>query len=294
MIVKYRNHTGGEFILHGDDLCFVDPMQLHAWEWSYELSNRVTGYGGAASGFARWPRTFDLELRLRGYTHAAFLQRMDTLAGVADVDAIFGQPGRLVVTGKNAAGQEITQYLVCYLAVRGGQPEHPRGSNFATRTVTVLAVEPYWYTLNSYTIYAGSPETGDNDGKKYNYKYGYRYGTALGGNSIINTHYAPAPVRITVFGPASTPSITIGGNVYAVTATLIAGQRLIIDPTADAASRILIVDESGQTVNAFDSRDKAHDIFAPVQPGENPVIYSGDFDMILSLVQQRSELQWVD
>lgn len=290
MNVRYENHAGASFTLYGDDLGFIDPMQLHTWAWSYDLANRVTGYGGAADGFARWPRTFELELRMRGYTRAQFLARMNDLLAVADADNIAGQPGRIIVTGRDGS----SQYLRCFLAVAGAQPEHPRMSNFATRGVTVLAVEPYWITEQPFNIYAGSNEgPGSTDGKKYNYKYGYRYGTGLGARTIINSHYAATPVRITVFGPASNPSVTIGGNVYAVTVTLIAGERLIIDPLAPV-NKIYVINETGDITNVFDSRDKAHDIFAPVQPGENDIIYSGDYDLTLTLIQQRSELAWTE
>ena len=283
MLVRYVNHAGTAFTLYGDNLSFIDPMQLHTWEWSYDLSNRVNGLGGRATGFARRPRPFELELRMRGYTHAQFLQQVNTLHAVADADNMAGQPGKLYVDD---------QYMRCYLAVSGDQPNHPRLSNFMTRDVTVLAVEPFWCTEKSFDIFpAATEETGTNYGKKYNLRYGYRYGTGLAGYSINNTHYADTPAIITVFGPAVNPSAVIGGNTYAVNVTLLASERLVID---QITNQIYTISGTGVQTSVFNSRDKQHDIFQPIRPGTNAIVYSGDYKMQITLVQQRSELLWTD
>jgi len=282
MNISYINHAGAEFILNGDDLCFVDPAQLHTWEWEYELTAAMGGQGGRAANFARRPRTFDLEVRLRGRSRQDFLDRINSLHAVTDADNVAGQPGRLY------AGQ---QYLVCYLAVSGGQPAHPRLSAFATRTLTVLAVEPYWCQDTSFDIHPGSGEYAGDGGKKYDLRYAYRYGTGLAGNVIINTHYAPAPAVITVYGPAVNPSISLGGNVYGVAVSLASGQRLVID---QPRREIYTLDGVGTRVNAFDLRDKDHDIFAPVPVGENALVYSGDYPLNITLIHRRSELLWTE
>lgn len=137
MLIKYVNHNGTEFVLNGDGLTFVDDMPLHSYEWSYTLTNRVTGMGGIASNFARWPRNFTIEVRLRGYTKQQFIDQINTLHSVIDADCVDEQPGRLYVDD---------QYMVCFLAVAGATPVHPKTGNFATVELTVLAVEPYWCT----------------------------------------------------------------------------------------------------------------------------------------------------
>jgi hypothetical protein len=50
---------------------------------------------------------------------------------------------------------------------------------------------------------------------------------------------------------------------------------------------------SGATLNLFDYRDKDNDIFAYIEPGENIVVYTGDFTFDITIVEQRSEPTWI-
>lgn len=280
MNVYYQNSSGEKFTLYGDGLSFINPMELHSWEWSYSLSNRITGMGGDASDFARYPRTFDLELRMRGMNRQQFLDQVNRLHDITEPDMIAAQPGRLYVDD---------QYLTCYLATAGKAPTHPVNSNFMTRTVTVLAVEPYWCTPVEITVNPTTDQASNDNGKKFNLRYAYRYGTGLSGNTIINDHYAAAPAIIQFFGPVADPSITIAGTVYGVNVTLTATDRLVID---QIRHKIYIVSETGQQTSAFNDRNKEYDIFTPIPVGSNNIIYSGDFVVSITMIQQRSELRW--
>lgn len=280
--VRYVNHEGASFTLQGDGLTFLDVLPLYEYEWSYELVNDVSGMGGAAMGFSRFPRTLELELRMRGFTRAQFIQQMNDLHAVTDADALSGQPGRLYVGD---------QYMVCFLAVSATVESAPRLGNFATQTITVLAVRPFWCTEQQYTFNpaAAEEESPEDMGKKYNLRYPYRYGSGLAASVIKNTHYAPAPAIIVIYGPASNPSVQIGNVIYNVDVVLTASQRLVIDGTEN---RIYTVGSDGTETNVFNARNKAYDIFSPVPVGESPVLYSGDFLMTITLVQQRSQLKW--
>lgn len=280
MRVYYQNSAGQTFTLYGDGLTYIDVMDLHSWEWSYSLANRITGFGGDASYFARHPRTFDLDLRMRGMNHDEFLTQMNTFHDITEADIISNTPGRLYVDD---------QYLVCYLAVSGDKPNHLKNSNFATRSVTVLAVEPYWCTPVQVTINPTTDQPTNENGKKFNLRYAYRYGTGVSGATINNNHYSAAPAIIQFFGPASNPSITIAGVTYGVNVTLTATDRLVID---QITHRIYTVSETGIQTNVFNSRNKAYDIFTPIPVGVNNIVYSGDFVVQVTMIQQRSELKW--
>lgn len=280
MNVYYQNSAGRTFTLSGDGLTFIDPMELHTWEWSYNLTNRITGYGGDASDFARYPRTFDLEVRMRGMNRAEFLSQMNTLHDVTEADMIAGEPGKLYVDD---------QYLTCYLAVAGKEPEHPRNSNFATREITVLAVEPYWCTPVQVVVNPSTNQQSNENGKKFNLRYAYRYGTGLSGTTIINDHYAAAPAIIEYYGPVVNPSIIIAGEVYGVNVTLTATDRIVID---QIRHKIYKVSETGVKTNVFNYRNKSYDIFKPIPVGSNQITYGGDFMVSITMIQQRSELRW--
>lgn len=280
MNVYYQNSAGTKFTLYGDGLTYINPMELHTFEWEYNLTNRLNGMGGEASDFARHPRTFSLELRMRGRNKQQFLSQVNTLHDVTEADIIVNSPGRLYVDN---------QYLTCYLSVAGAEPTYPRTANFMTRDITVLAVEPYWCTPVSVTINPLTDQPTNENGKKFNLKYAYRYGTGLSGTSILNTHYAPAPAIIQIFGAASNPSITIAGVTYGVDVVLTATDRLVID---QINHKIYTVSETGVKTSVFNSRNKNFDIFTPIPVGDNDIVYSGDFVVQITMIQQRSELRW--
>lgn len=282
--VTYYNSKGQSIVLQGDGMCFLDVLPLFEYAWEYELTNSTTGQGGAAHGFARWPRTVSLELRLRGFTRQQFIQKMNDLQAITEIDALSETAGRLYVGN---------QYLNCFLGVAGSVPSAPRNANFATVGITVLAVRPFWCTDVVYTLLPSSAEESEGDAmaKKYSFKYPYRYATGITNRQIINTHYAPCPMILTIQGPVTAPYIEIGGNVYNVSSTVLATQRLIIDQTT---RRIYLVGQNGAETNVFNARNKTHDIFTPIPVGESNVVYTGSYAVSITLVEQRSAPKWTD
>ena len=282
--VTYYNSKGQSFVLQGDGLCYLDVFPLFEYSWEYELTNSTTGMGGAAHGFARYPRTVNLELRIRGHNRQQFLDKINALQTVTDIDKLSEEPGRLYIGD---------QYMSCFLGVAGTVPSAPRNANFATVGITVLAVRPFWCTDVVYTLRpAGSEEEeGDAMAKKYSFKYPYRYATGITNRIIINNHYAPCPMILTIQGPVTAPYIEIGGHVYNVSSTVLATQRLIID---QPARRIYLVGQTGAETNVFNARNKQHDIFTPVPVGESNVVYTGSYAVSITLVEQRSAPKWTD
>ena len=278
----YINAKGERFTLNGDGYTYTDPQPLRSFSWDYSVSNRLNGYGGRASGFARRPRTIELEVRMRGEVGniADFKTRMNRFHAVADADCIDETPGRLYVG---------SQYITCYLAVSGSIDNNASFTWYAYRKVTVLAVEPYWCT-DVTTIYNVKDSTQDTTGKKFDLRYPYRYNTGLSSSVLLNTHYASCPAVITIYGPTSNPAVVINGVIYNVDVQVGASERLVIDQTS---SEIYTVNSAGQKTNVFGKRNKEYDIFGRIPAGEIPISYDGTFKMAITLVKQRSELEWV-
>ena len=93
---------------------------------------------------------------------------------------------------------------------------------------------------------------------------------------------------ITVYGPAE--PINHGWRQNTASPRPYPLQRIVID---QLQRRIESVTAAGERTNLFDYRDKENDIFLPVEPGVNTVIYDGSFDFDITLVQQRSEPLWI-
>lgn len=281
--VRYVNSQGQTFILQGDGQGFLDINPLYAFSWTYELADSVTGDGGTATGFRRRPKVVTLELRNRGGDRAEFAARMDALHAASEADALAETPGRLWLDD---------QYMVCYLAVAGTVSSAPRNAAFATEEISVLAVRPYWCTERVTEFYPPVSGEGPGDhGKKYDNKYAYRYGTSIANNDINNRHYAPAPAVITIYGPATGPTVTIDGNAYGVSVAITSTQRLIID---GEERRVYVIGSGGEQTDLFNSRVKTGDAFRPIPPGSHRVVTNGDYRMQIKLIEQRSQPRWIE
>ena len=278
--IYYLNASGERYTLNGDNLSFTDPEPLRAFSWDYVLSNRLNGYGGRASGFARRPRTVDLEVHTRGFTMEQFREQMNRFIAISDADCIAETPGRLYVGD---------QYITCYLAVSGSVENNRGFTKFAYRKIQVLAVEPYWCTDDTKIFNIRTAEETDTTGKRFDLRYPYRYGSGYSTAQLINSHYASCPAVITVYGPASNPSFIINDIVFNVDVTVTSAQRLVID---QVHNEIYVADGQGNKTNAFNARNKAYDIFRRIPAGESTVLYDGSFKLAITLVRQRSELEW--
>ena len=278
--VYYVNSRSDVFTLNGDGNVYMDINPLRSFEWEYTLSNSISGLGGKASGFARRPRTVDLEVRMRGGSRAQAVELFNRFHAVTEADCMAEEPGRLYVG---------TQYIVCYLSVTGSILSAPRLANWIVRDITALIVEPYWCTETTTIFNVSTAEEIDLTGKKFDLRYPYRYGSGYTTGSIINTHYAACPAVITIYGPVENPVAIIAGTTYNVDVQLTSSERLVIDQTTH---EIYTVNANGVRTNVFNKRNKEHDIFKYIPIGASDVLYDGTFKMSVSLVQMRSELEW--
>lgn len=278
--VRYVNHNSESVTLMGDGLTYIDINPLRSFEWSYSLSNSIDGLGGRATGFARNPRVIDLEIRMRGFNRQQALQQYNRLLAVTEADCLAETPGRLYVG---------SQYIVCYLGTRGEITSAPNNANFIVRKMACLVTRPFWCTERETIFNIVSSEEIDLTGKKFNLRYPYRYGSGFTTGSLINTHYAACPAVITIYGACENPAAIIGGTTYNVDVQLTSTERLVIDQTT---KEIYTVNANGVRTNAFNARNKEHDIFKYIPVGESAVLYDGSFKMSIALVMMRSELEW--
>lgn len=273
MNVKYENHLGSIINLN-DKTYFVNANDLRNFEWGFDLLGRPSGLGSRVRRFSRQSAAKVMHVAVRG---SNFVQKINALHALTEPDILARKPGKLWLND---------QYLICYLAVASEVVLYrPRGK-FAEKALQILAVEPFWNTEtnNIFTPSSGSSE----GGKKYNLKYPYRFGTGYSNQIIYNTHYADTPMRISIYGPVDSPSISITGNTYAVDAEIAEGERLDID---QIDRTIFKVDASGIKTNLFNARDKANDIFKYCPVGNASVTF-GAFNMEITLIHQRSEPLW--
>lgn len=278
-IVRYQNHNGESVTLHGDGISFMDLNVLRSYKWNYNTSNRPNGMGGTASGFARNPVLKTISVG----SHTGSLKELHDLENrihaVAEPDVIANEPGKLYVGD---------QFIVCYI-VEGSPSDYVIAGNYAQVQFGLLAVEPYWCTETTTVFNIDTSGSTDTTAKKFPLRFPYRFSTGYANSKLNNLHYAECPMIITIYGAVQNPSLIIAGNTYNVTSQVASGSRLVIDQTRHT---IEIVNSTGGRTSVFNSRNKAYDIFKPLPPGENSVQHGGTFKFSISVIQQRSGMQW--
>ena len=278
MIIKYVNSNGVEIVLNAGNY-LVGAHDLRNFSWMHMDTNRPSGFGGRVT-FSRPVQEKTIIVGIKGATAPEFNANASALMALTEPDILNHTPGRLYLGN---------QYLTCYLATSSAVSVYSRRQNWVSKELKIVVTEPFWHIETTQRFLAGAPETVVG-AKRYDGRYDYRYVASTSSGAIINSHYAPCPMRLTIYDAAVNPSITIGGKIYAVDATISAGQRIIVD---QLARTIYSLDAAATRINLFDYRDKDNDIFAPIQPGSNTVIYTGDFMFDITIVTQRSEPSWI-
>lgn len=273
--VQYENSLGVVLTLN-DGRYFANGEDLRNFAWGYEVLGRPSGFGGTVKGFNRPYEEKPLRIAVRG-TQEEFLRRMNALQALTEPDVLLKKPGRLWVDG---------QYITCYI-ISSELTVYSRTGHFAEKTMKVLAVEPFW---NTEVVQRFSPSGGGvAGGKKYPLRFPYRFGTGYSNQTLYNTHYADTPIRLVIFGPATSPEVTVAGHPYRVTVELLAGERLEIDQLKNTVTKI---DGSGGRYDLFDARAKDYDVFQPVPAGASMVQFT-NLTMEITLIQRRSEPLWI-
>jgi len=275
-MIYYENHNGERIDLDSGGIRIVEE-NIRNYTWNYAVANRPGGFGGRVKQFTRPVSTREMTVVSRGGSRAACISQLNTLHALTETDVMENANGLLWWDG---------QYIQCFLSTASEITEWERGFHYAKKKLTVLLIEPYWVTETKQT-FTPEPETMQY-GKRYPLRFPYRYGTGYSNKTLYNSHYAAAPMRISIFGAAVNPAIIIGGNLYEVACPLLGNERIEIDQIRKTITKI---DSGGYTYNLFNARNKASDIFTPCPAGAVPVQFSGlTFD--ITLIQQRSEPLW--
>ena len=100
----------------------------------------------------------------------------------------------------------------------------------------------------------------------------------------------PADWLIKIHGYASNPVVYVGGVAIGANAVIGSEETLVISSTNKMVIKIAA---NGIEENLFNARLKGVSIFEPFQSGELPVMWSGTFDIDLTVYEERSEPLWI-
>ncbi len=249
---------------------FADPTAFCAHEWSVlQLGSSIAGLGNASG-------EYEVSVGISAATQDGGREAYRRMADAFEFDAAAGKPAALTVNGYGARA---------YATAVGVSEDDSFGLYEVTCQVRFVVDGGLW-TMEHPRFFAA----GSGDGLNYPYDYPYNFGSGTG-QHVANPGSPPAPVVITVYGPAEGPKVVIAGNSYEVDAAVDAGGRLVID---GLAKTITLYDAYGRAENAFSTRrgvqreGSGSYVFQRVPRGQSPVSWDGGFSFEARVVEVRS------
>ena len=203
----------------------------------------------------------------------------------ASTDGVTGTVGVdvLSTTGQIADGPTVYYKLTTTQTVSLASVTMPQLSSGAT-VETVAEVQPMMdvvYPVVPYLDYA--------------YDYEYDYYVSSSDTSVETSVLTPSNIKLTIYGAATNPAITIGGNVYQVNTTVPSGGYLTVD---GREKTIVLTLANGTTQNAFADGVRGTGagggsyIFEPIKSGLQSVSWDGSFGFDLGWYEEEGEPPW--
>lgn len=269
--LAYVSARGERIALDGSGAFVGTSPAMRGRCWSYELGHR------GVFNQSRPARTVSIDVSFIS------LDMADALRRAADRDVHDGTPGSFEIDGRWSQRAYVLEFEpdVIY-----------RG--LVTGSLSIALLDGAWRRPHVIELRPGGAAS---DGKGHPYAYPYSYGLAEGVGRIVSVGSMPGPVSITVYGPATDPSVTIGGNRFAVKCSVPSGGHLVID---GISLTVELVNAYGQRENRLadavrgSGRGGGEYIFEEVGgDGEVLVSWPGTFGADVTWWEQEGEPPWV-
>lgn len=272
MNLHYVSSTGQAFDLKVGHLR-TRTADFHNYTW---LPRGITQqYGEKVYRFDREPVTYSALISVFGslkerreylnLLHAAFENDIRTLT-----------PGQI---------QHGLDSIDCFITFSSTYYEDP----FTQNEILIYCPYPFWTrsTTHRMTI----PEEFEYSYLDFPYDFQYDYKGTLAGYEVIdNSAVAPAEWIMTIKGPAASPMVYIDDMVIGVYATIGTDEEIVIN---SKDKTVVKIGNNGMETNLFNSRYKASSIFQQLTSGSHSVMWSGYFEFVLDVFEERSEPLWI-
>lgn len=268
--LRYVSASSGEIVeLDGPITYSGIAASIRAKQWGYDLEGR------SISNVRKKAREGELDV-------TTTWAEADRMSLIFDADVSAQTPGTMECDGWSQR---------CYVV--SGEPEDISAGKARISMVAVL-LDGAWRKGESYVMRAAS---GDSRGTKvYPYVYPYTYSSELGVMYIDVPGVTPAPFRFVFYGPAVSPMVRIGSNLYQYNIAIPTGGHLIVDTLPDAA--VTLVDPLGARTNEFACAVRGTGegcgtyAFERLAPGTQSVSWSDMFGFDLTIWHERGDLPY--
>lgn len=272
--LKYVDARGGEWPLDEPSSAVVGSgPALRGWRFG-----RSTARTGRTDAW-REPREVDADVT----ADRAYLDKLDA-AMWRDVND--KTPGELVLDDRWSQAAQAVE----------SDCSDPRGGMVDTR-ITFALLDGCWHrAVTTEFRPRGTGGEGDDGGLDAPYDLPADLGPTRG-SGTVDAGGTACPVRLVIYGPVASPSLSIARNLYAFAVDVPDGARLEVDATG-ARKTIQLVGRDGQRTDVFGAGRRGGGegsggyCFERVPAGEWPVQWDGSFGVDVTLWHQREGLPW--
>lgn len=275
-MMRYVNHFGSTFDFDAPGI-YTHRDAIRDYSWSITLLN------GRVSSASRAEATLSLVVNFAMDPEGCEEQKKQ-LCRVLDADPLAGKTGRLY---------DDDWYIECILQ-SSVKALWWYGNGCARCNLSFLASDPVWVRERVSVFSKGDTSGGLNF--PFDFPFGFENAGA-GTRFLENPGLEPSPMRITIYGPAKSPVVVVGGNRYEIDVDVDENGKLVIDGTCKT---IEVEDAYGRRENAFSKRlgtqreDSGTYAFQRLKPGHQAVSWDGSFAFEVVVFERASEKGWED
>lgn len=272
---EYISDTGLSVKFNNGSGYLLDATPLRSFDAEFaQLNNRISSFSTLTI------QERDINISVFSKTEREAAEKADSLIRLLNSDVDKNTPGKLRINGYT---------MSCYIYGVASQAKFRNAKLLACRVVT----DKWRWSreIQTFSFMNGSGAASGQDA--YPRDYPYDFASAAEEQTISNPCAKPSEYRLTVFGPATTPSITVGGNVYTVDVTLSANEKLVVNSQTHA---IYVEQADGTIVNHFADRDRQHDIWAQIPTGVSRISWNPNdvSSFYLTIIDERRLPPWND
>lgn len=270
MILQYASSNGNVFDLKAGHFR-TRTGNYHDFTWTPKAITQQ--YGERVWMFDKKPVTYSTLITVFGS-----LDERRTFLNL--LHAAFDHDIRTMTPGRIVHGM---YYVDCFITSSKTYYSAPWTQN----ELQIYCPYPFWIREDNYRLRAA--EAGEYEYLDYPYDYPYDYTATLPGYGMIRNSGEGAADFVLKLSGAVNPLIVIGKNRVGVNAAIGSNETLIIS----SKDKTVVKETPTGTINLFNSRIKDGSIFEKIPSGENAVMWSGLYDIDLTLYEERSEPLWI-
>lgn len=270
--MTYTNHLN-EKIVFGEMPYFANYSDLRDFAWEYtEANNKILS-------FEKGIRERSLPVTIMCKTEEEGNQKKNAMYEIMEKDVLAMQYGTL----------EIGQYKMQCFVKESAKSDFLISKKHMQVYLSIVTDRPYWIKEKTYVFTQSGQQDDSAEFLDFDIEYAYDYTNSMETLQLVNQNFVASNFRLTIYGEALNPRISVNGHVYEVSGTVEAGQNLVIDSIEKTVN---LNTKNGAKVNRFNERNRDSYIFEKIPAGDLTLARSDNFRFDLTLIEERGEPKW--